>query len=142
MYILSSLDKLCHYFCYILYLISHSLVPTSCNMSYFRCDESSSQSQCVPWPYVCDSDSECNDESDESPELCKYFGKCGGTITNPNGLLTSPSYPYKYPHKAQCIYLISQPNGTYVNISFISMDVKCQERYSPGQNYIEMRDGN
>ena len=65
---------------------------------------------------------------------------CGGNYTNASGLLTSPSYPNQYPLLAHCIYLISQPNGTYVNISFISMDVNCQKTHS-SHDYIEMRDG-
>ena len=71
----------------------------------------------------------------------ELFTDCGGNYTNANGVLTSPSYPNPYPRLADCIYLISQPIGTYVNISFITMDVNCQKRYSTS-DYIEMRDGN
>ena len=78
--------------------------------------------------------------------LLKYssialFTDCGGNYTNASGILSSPSFPNTYPRLADCIYIISQPNGTYVNISFISMDVNCQESYSKS-DYIEMRDGN
>ena len=69
------------------------------------------------------------------------FTDCGGTYINASGILTSPTYPNPYPHLADCIYLISQPVGTYVNISFITMDVNCQESYSTSDN-IEFRDGN
>ena len=69
------------------------------------------------------------------------FTDCGGDYTNASGYLTSPSYPNSYPHPADCIYLISQPNGTLVNISFITMDVNCQKTHS-SYDYIEMRDGN
>ena len=69
------------------------------------------------------------------------FTDCGGSYTNASGILTSPSYPNPYPHPAECIYLISQPIGTFVNISFISMDVNCQKTHS-SYDYIEMRDGN
>ena len=41
---------------------------------------------------------------------------------------------------ADCVYLISQPNGTYVNISFVSMDLICHS--AAGSDFIEMRDGN
>ena len=70
---------------------------------------------------------------------------CGGNYSNASGVLTSPSYPNAYPELADCVYLISQPNGTYVNISFLSMDIDCQEVLtSEGltPDYIEMRDGN
>ena len=66
-------------------------------------------------------------------------GACGGTFKTPNGILTSPSHPNFYPEQADCVYLISQPNGTNVNISFLSMDIDCQGTPS---DYIEMRDGN
>ena len=60
---------------------------------------------------------------------------CGGNYTHASGILSSPSHPNSYPQSANCIYLISQPNGAYVNISFIIMDIYCPD-------YIEMRDGN
>ena len=66
---------------------------------------------------------------------------CGGNYTNASGILTSPSYPNPYPHLAHCIYLISQPNGMFVNMSFISIDVNCQGSYTTS-DYVEMRDGN
>ena len=87
-----------------------------------------------------------SDHQDNAPGFqLKYssvalFTECGGNYTNSSGILTSPSYPNPYPHLADCIYYISQPNGTYVNISFISMDVNCQEHYF-ASDYIEMRDG-
>ena len=88
-----------------------------------------------------------SDSSDNRPGFRIVYGSialftnCGGNYTNASGVLTSPSYPNPYPHLADCIYLISQPNGTYVNVSFITMDVVCQESYSTS-DYIEMRDGN
>ena len=66
---------------------------------------------------------------------------CGGTYSNKSGLLMSPSYPDPYPDLSNCIYLISQPNGTYVSISFISLDIVCQEVGS-ASDFIEIRDGN
>ena len=69
------------------------------------------------------------------------FTTCGGDYTNASGLLISPSNPNPYPHLADCVYLISQPNGKYIKISFITMDVNCQKTYS-SYDYIEMRDGN
>ena len=70
-----------------------------------------------------------------------FFTDCGGVYTNARSVLTSPSYPNPYPHPAECIYFISQPNGTYVNISFITMDLNCQKTYS-FYDYVELRDGN
>ena len=39
---------------------------------------------------------------------------------------------------ADCNYIISQPSGTYVNISFVHMDLIC---HAAGSDYIEIRDG-
>lgn len=52
----------------------------------------------------------------------------------------SPSYPHQYPPGRDCTYIISQPNGTYVNISFLTMGIVCHDMYLP--DYIELRDGN
>ena len=74
----------------------------------------------------------------------ELFTACGGTYSNGTGIMSSPSYPNQYPELAGCVYLISRPNGTYINISFITMDIDCQEVVtSEGlqSDYIEMRDG-
>ena len=74
----------------------------------------------------------------------ELFKECGGTYSNASGVLSSPSFPNQYPEWADCVYLISQPNGTYVNISFVTMDIDCQEVLtSEGlkSDYIELRDG-
>ena len=69
----------------------------------------------------------------------ELFTECGGSYSHSSGNLTSPLHPNPYPELADCVYLISQPNGTYVNISFLTMDIDCQETLS---DFIEMRDGN
>ena len=71
-------------------------------------------------------------------EFNAFNFSCGGNFNNHSGVLTSPLYPNPYP-TADCVYLISQPNGTYVNISFLSMNIDCQGTVS---DYIEIRDGN
>ena len=66
------------------------------------------------------------------------IGVCGGSFTTSKGILTSPSYPGNYPNDADCIYTVSQPNGTYVSVSFLSMDIECK---GTPPDYIELRDG-
>ena len=65
--------------------------------------------------------------------------ECGGNFSNSSGFVTSPFYPNKYQKMEDCVYLISQPNGTLINIVFNSMGIDCHGLPS---DYIELRDGN
>ena len=72
------------------------------------------------------------------------FTACGGNYSNSRDILSSPSHPNQYPEVADCVHLISTPSGTYVNISFISMDINCREVITSeglAYDFIEMRDG-
>lgn len=62
------------------------------------------------------------------------FTACGGNFSNSSGILTFPSYPRQL---TDCVYLIAQPNGTYVNMSLLTLDVD----YHRTSSFIEMRDG-
>ena len=70
--------------------------------------------------------------------VLEFDMNCGGSYTNASALLSSPSYPNPYPILTDCVYLISQPKGTYINISFITMDIDCQGAPS---DFIEIKDG-
>ena len=109
-------------------------ISVSCNASYFKCADSTSL--CIPWTWVCDNDTECYDGSDESQTICKNSGKCGGNFNASNGLLTSPSYPDIYSSNSECIYIISQPTNTFVNVT-----IRIFSLYD-GKGYLEIRDGN
>ena len=62
-----------------------------------------------------------------TPQMTYRIGECGGSFTTSKGILTSPSYPRYYPNDADCFYTVSQPNGTYVSISFLTMDIDCSD---------------
>ena len=79
-----------------------------------------------------------------SPQMAYRIGACGGNVTTPNGLLTSPSYPEHYPRSAQCTYSISLTADTFLSFTILSLDIK----YDWGamfdnidQDYFEIRDG-
>ena len=63
---------------------------------------------------------------------------CGGIFSNLSGMLSSPSYPDQYPELTDCIFLISQPDETYVSIIFNNVDISCQGTSS---DFVELRDG-
>lgn len=102
-------------------IISVGQTCNDTNASFFKCEEGTSQ--CIPWPWVCDNDRDCSDGSDESQDLCKYSGKCGGNFNSTIGFLTSPSYPDEYPLNAECIYIISQPAKTFIQLTIRMFDL-------------------
>ena len=66
-------------------------------------------------------------------------GACGGAFNTPNGLLNSPSFPKSYPGNADCIYTISNPNGTPITLKFLNMDI--EDHSSCRWDYLEIRNG-
>ena len=65
-------------------------------------------------------------------------GLCGGELTQANGHLSSPSYPKHYTPNEDCVYTISQPNGTFLKLmvqEFNLVDWHCSD-------FLEIRDGN
>ena len=68
------------------------------------------------------------------------LGECGGTFTTLlSGDITSPSYPDYYPHNTDCIYTISQPNGTVIMLNLLSIDI--ESHITCSYDYLEIRDG-
>ena len=95
--------------------------------------------QCIPWPWVCDGDRDCSSGNDEKTNLCKNIGACGGNFTASSGLLTSPSYPDNYPASKECVYIISLPSSTFLDLSFHMFDLR--KKYQSIDDNIEIRDG-
>ena len=78
------------------------------------------------------------------------LAECGGTYFGSSGVLSSPLFPGEYPHGRDCEYRISQPDGAFVNINLIDVDINCQKTKSKyiyentlgiPTDFIELRDG-
>ncbi|KAJ8670094.1 hypothetical protein QAD02_001353 [Eretmocerus hayati] len=88
-------------------------------------------------------------ESDNNLEdkgfIMKYEVNCGGVFTEPSGVLTSPFYPLPYPGSKDCVYIISQPPGKAIALSFESMDIEDGFTYNDLHecrfDRLEIRDG-
>ena len=79
-----------------------------------------------------------------SPPTTSAQKECGGAFTAPHGFLTSPSYPENYPNGADCTYIISQPNGTYANMTILDLDLEFTEDLFFGfgcKDFLYIRDG-
>ena len=98
---------------------------------------------------MCDGESECDNNLDESAGTCNEstnkttwtyrHGTCGGSFTTLNGIFSSPKYPSKYPNNMDCIYTISLKSGTSILLNLVRMDI---ETYNiSNYDYLEIRDG-
>lgn len=131
----------------------------TCADNLFQCN--SGYPACITSARLCDGIQQCSDGSDEiacgnSDHVtltCLYdhlfcLGTCGYEFSStiPNGVITSPSYPNMYPKYAECIYSISQENGTYISLQIHIFNLLITERRkcSSGKyrDFIEIRDGN
>ena len=49
---------------------------------------------------------------------------CGGTLTAPEGNITSPSYPDNYPKNKRCIWKITGPRGQRISLKFLAFQLE------------------
>ena len=78
-------------------------------------------------------------ESTKMSQWTFNAGGCGGNFTTFNAIISSPSYPDRYPDNAECVYTISQPIGTYITITVLNMDINYHT--SCYYDLLEIRDG-
>ena len=72
-------------------------------------------------------------------QLVNIAGDCGGVFKDINGHITSPAYPNIYPNNASCIYIISQPNDTYIELKILQFNLVFETTCN--DDYLEIRDG-
>ena len=70
-----------------------------------------------------------------------YISECGGNYTEENGMLSSPLFPYSYPYNAECIYLVTTPLDTYINVKKVFFDISCYSDGRGNRDNLELRDG-
>ena len=73
------------------------------------------------------------------------IGICGGNFTTPKGILSSPSYPDSYPTHTNCVYTVTQLNGTIIRLEMMQMDMNhywFDDHICEYADYLEIRDGN
>ncbi|KAF7700135.1 membrane frizzled-related protein isoform X2 [Silurus meridionalis] len=85
----------------------------SCSKEEFMCD----RGRCLLPVSVCDSQLNCQDQTDEANCSHKYKD-CGGEKTGPSGSLISPNHPKAYPHQQQCTWHISTKKGNVIQLRF------------------------
>lgn len=71
--------------------------------------------------------------------VCLIFSVCGGTFTDSKGIIESPFYPNPYPHNKICTYLIAQPVGKAIRLSFLDMDIEGLSYPKCIYDYLEVR---
>lgn len=49
---------------------------------------------------------------------------CGGTLSSPEGNITSPSYPDNYPKNKRCVWKITVPKGQRISLKFLAFQLE------------------
>ena len=82
-------------------------------------------------------------ESTSTSKWSYSGGDCGGTFATQSGLIASPSYPDTYPENSDCVYHISQPEGTNVTMKIlqVAMEQEPGSQSCHHRDYLEIRDG-
>uniref|UniRef100_A0A2H8TEF1 Cubilin n=1 Tax=Melanaphis sacchari TaxID=742174 RepID=A0A2H8TEF1_9HEMI len=71
----------------------------------------------------------------------KYETLCGGTFTESKGIIESPFYPNPYPKNKICEYVIAQPVGKAIRLSFLDMEIEDLSYPKCLYDSLEIRDG-
>ena len=61
---------------------------------------------------------------------------CGGTFISQSGNFSSPNYPNRYPHGANCTYIINVPSANMIRLEFDIAD------FEYGADYLQFARGN
>ncbi|KAJ7379470.1 Bone morphogenetic protein 1 [Desmophyllum pertusum] len=65
---------------------------------------------------------------------------CGGTLTAPEGNITSPSYPDNYPKNKRCLWKITGPRGQRISLKFDNFQLEGNGYGVCRYDYVEVKD--
>ena len=100
----------------------------ACTSEEFQC----TNGKCISNNDICNGINDCYDGSDEKEK----------TYNTLSDVITSPSFPNDYPHDTDCTYIISQPNGTIISLTFEVIDIPQVGGESDcSSDWLEIRDG-
>ena len=67
---------------------------------------------------------------------------CGGVYVERSGNISSPYYPDPYPNDKQCVYVIRQPEGSTITLTFLRFSLEASYPHGPNStcrhDYLEV----
>lgn len=58
--------------------------------------------------------------------IISVLTECGGELTTPTGVISSPNYPNHYPHSRQCEWKITATSGKKITVTFDDFNIERQ----------------
>ncbi|KAH3857059.1 hypothetical protein DPMN_099656 [Dreissena polymorpha] len=65
--------------------------------------------------------------------------ECGGVLTDPFGVITSPYFPSHYSNDVECTWIINAPEGYQINVNFT--DFALEDDSNCDYDYLELFNG-
>jgi len=65
---------------------------------------------------------------------------CGGVYVEQSGNITSPYFPDPYPHNKECVYVIRQPEGSTITLTFQRFNLEGSSSNRCVHDYLEVFD--
>ena len=81
----------------------------------------------------------------EASGICRPFDSRDRRLTGSSGTFFTPNYPFPYPSRSTCVWMISVPAGKAVKLIFenfhIETDTPNCRTSSNSKDYVQIRDG-
>ncbi|XP_071443305.1 cubilin [Hetaerina americana] len=63
--------------------------------------------------------------------------RCGGVLTGPNEVISSPNFPQEYPSNIDCVWALNYPEGVQIKLEFVNMNLESNCL----NDYLQVRNG-